>query len=59
MLTFAIKNQEINLNNSNLLIKKNAIYFEFLAEKKKLVNKKLIYYKTKNKKLFYMSIYLS
>lgn len=35
MLDIAIKDLKIYLNNSNLLIRKSAIYYEFLVQKKK------------------------
>lgn len=58
IFAITIKDLKIYLNNSNLLKRKNIICFKFLAQKKRLVSKQLIYYFRNIKSLFYKNVYL-
>lgn len=48
----------MNLNNSNLLLLKKAIWFKLLAQKKRLVSKWLMHYIINIESLFYKGVYL-
>lgn len=59
MFAIGIKDLKVRLSNLNLPIRKNAICFEFLTQKKRLISKQLVHYITNTKSLFYKSICLS
>lgn len=58
IFTITIEDLEVRLDNSNLPLGKNAIWFESLAQKKRLVSKQLIHYITNIKSLFLRGICL-
>ena len=59
ILTIAIKDLELRLNNSNLPLRKNTICFKTLVKKQNLVSKQLMYYISNINSLYHKNIYLS
>lgn len=55
----AMKDLELQSDNSNLLLEKSAIWFELLAQKGETSKQKLLHYTINPKTLFYKDIYLS
>lgn len=58
ILTVIIKDLELCLSNSNLPMRKSAIWFKFLAQKEETSKQWLVYYITNIKNLFHKSVYL-
>lgn len=59
ILAIVIEDLEVHFGNLNLLLRKSLIWFEPLAQKRRLVSKRLIHYTIDTKSLFYRGIYLS
>lgn len=59
MFAITIKDLEMRLSNSNLLLEKNPIWFKLFTHKKGLVSKQLMSNITNTKSLLHREIYLS
>lgn len=57
--TVAIKNLKMHLDNLNLLLRKNTIWFKPLAQKGGLVSQRLVHYINNTKSLSHRGVYLS